>query len=256
MDWKIIILLLLGFASCTADGEETEFQSDQKAENEIKSSPEEIIVRQIENNLQIPATEKYSYKIYREELNGDDSLDYVITVNRLDFALDEAIKSDNVAKRAELGYIGRYNFIFYMDGKSKDITPAIPVASSPHAELKVSFENIRTEAYKDIMVDYRIRNSDFRRFFSVVDKIPHQTFETKIFDGLGTNKTEAYDIRFEPGSYSLSKDIVVYKAILENVTIDDPMEIYSIDPKITPTEEVDRKWFFHEAQQKYFTRTE
>ena len=61
---------------------------------------EVLIVRQIEGNLSIPATEDYSYTIYSEELNGDDSLDYIVTVNRLDFALNKAIEKGNTAQRA------------------------------------------------------------------------------------------------------------------------------------------------------------
>ncbi|MDG1148239.1 MAG: hypothetical protein P8N52_08050 [Crocinitomicaceae bacterium] len=215
---------------------------------------EVLIVRQIEGNLSIPATEDYSYTIYSEELNGDDSLDYIVTVNRLDFALNKAIEKGNTAQRAEMGYIGKYNFIFYMDGASKKITQAIPVPSSPHGILEVSFENIKTEAYKDILVDFKIRNSKFRRYFSVTNKIPLQTFETLIFDGLGTDNNTAYHIEYGSGSYSLSKDILVYKADLEDIEFKHPNDIYSANPKISSTGELERLWFFNDYQNKYFTQ--
>src|SRR5690606_10100100 len=122
-------------------------------------SIDEKIIRHIEGNLSIPRTEKYSYKIYKERLNDDDSLDYIITVNRLQKALDEAIESNNIAKRAEMGYMGNFNYFFYMDGLTKEITTAVAVPSSPYAELEVTFDHIKTEAYFDFMVDLRIRNS-------------------------------------------------------------------------------------------------
>ncbi len=248
----IISVLFLGVA-CSDGSSEKINDGTSEGNDEVQETLEHKMVRHIEGNLAILGTEKYSYEVFSEHLDGDDSIDYVITVNRLENALDNAIKSGNTAQRAEMGYIGKYNFIFYMDGATKDITPAIPVASSPHAELDVTFAHIRSEAYKDIMVDFRVRNSCFRRFFTVVNEIPLQTFEAKIFDYLGEENAEAYSIKFEPGSYSLAKDIYVYKADIENVTIKSMNDVYDIYPKITPTDQLDRKWFFNDHMQKYFT---
>lgn len=228
------------------------FENIEKKQDDYKSI-EEKIVRHIEGNLSIPRTEKYSYKIYKERLNDDDSLDYIITVNRLQKALDEAIESNNIAKRAEMGYMGNFNYFFYMDGLTKEITPAIAVPSSPYAELEVIFDHIKTEAYFDFMIDFRIRNSKFRRFYTVIDDTPRQTFEAKIFDRLGETNPEAYIVKFVPGSFSLAKDIWIYKGILENVKVNSPNDVYAINPKITPTEELERKWFFSDTQNKYFT---
>lgn len=254
MKYFYFLILLVGLFSCTE--EQVQDNTENHSTSKVKKSPtvEEMIIRQIEGDLKIPATEKYTYKIYSEELNGDDSLDYIVTVNRLDFALNKAIEKGNITQRAAMGYVGNYNFIFYMDGASKEITPSIPIPSSPHGELAVTFENIKTEAYKDIMVDFRIRNSKFRRYFSVMNKIPMQTFETMVFDGLGTDEKVAYHIEYGPGSYSLAKDILVYKAKLEDVTYDEPNDVYNINPKIESTGELERLWFFNDYQNKYYTQ--
>lgn len=253
MKYFFLSILLAGLYAC---GEDHNHDKVDQQSPTVQKSPtvEEMIVRQVEANLTIPANEKYSYKIYSEELNGDDSLDYIVTVNRLDFALNKAIQKGNIAQRAAMGYVGNYNFIFYMDGATKEITQSIPVPSSPHGKLTVSFENIKTEAYKDILVDFRIRNSKFRRYFSVVNKIPLQTFETLVFDGLGTDEKRAFHIEYGPGSFSLSKDILVYKADLEEVEVKSPNDAYDINPKITSTGELERLWFFNDYQNKYFTQ--
>ena len=251
MKYMYFSLALLVAFSCS---EEPLNGSDETVDQEmVQETLEQKMIRHIEGNLAILGTEKYTYQIYSEYLNGDDSLDYIITVNRLEKALDEAVESGKQVQRAEIGYIGKYNFFFYMDGASKSITTAIPVPSSPHAPLTVSFENIRTEAYKDFMIDFRVRNSCFRRFFTVNKTIPQQTFEAKIYDYLGEENVEAYSVEFKKGSYSLAKDILILKGKIENVTLSSANDIYTVQPKITPSGELERKWFFNEQTNKSYT---
>lgn len=254
MRYKLLIGLLLFAVSCTEpEKKESDFFDNiENKEPEYKSIDEKII-RHIEGDLRIPGTEKYSYTIYKDNLNGDDSLDYIITVNRLEFALQEAIESGKVAKRAEMGYMGNYNYYFYMDGLTKEISASIAVPSSPYAELEVDFHTIKTEAYKDFTIDFRIINSKFRRFYTVINSIPRQTFEAKIFDGLGGSNPEAFVVEYAPGSFSLAKDILVYKGTLEKVTINSVNDVYSIHPKITSTGILERKWYFSDPKNKYFT---
>lgn len=254
MKHYLLFGLFVFLISCEeAPKKESDFFENIEKNQETYKSIDEKIIRHIESNLSIPRTEKYTYQIYKQRLNDDDSLDYIITVNRLQKALDEAIESNNIAKRAEMGYMGNFNYFLYMDGLTKEITPAIAVPSSPYAELEVSFEHIKTEAFYDFMIDFRIRNSKFRRFYTVIDDTPRQTFEAKIFDRLGETNPEAYIVNFVPGSFSLAKDIWIYKGKLESVTVNSPNDVYSINPNITPTEELERKWFFSDAQNKYFT---
>lgn len=248
---SLALLSALFLFSCGSEPEKDEMHDSQ--ENEVEMSDADFIRRQIEGNLRIPATEVYDLKMYQENLNGDDVPDYIITVNRLQFALNEAIERGNVAKRAEIGYMGNYNYFFYMNGANRTMSAPIPVPSSPHAKLRVTFEKIRSEAYFDVMVDFRIRNSGWRRFFTILRDSPLQTFEMKCFDGLGTSAREAYSASFERGTYSLAKDILVYKADLEEMTFDDPMGVYTADPLITPSTVLDRKWFFNDNELKYFT---
>lgn len=254
MQYKLLFGLLLFTVSCTEPvKKESDFFDNIENKEPDYNSIEEKITRHIESDLRIPATEKYSYAIYKSNLNGDDSLDYVITVNRLEFALQEAIESGKVANLAEMGYMGNYNYYFYMDGLSKEISASIPVPSSPYAELEVEFHSIKTEAYKDFTIDFRIINSKFRRFYTVINSIPRQTFEAKIFDGLGDSNPEAYVVEYAPGSFTLAKDILVYNGTLEKVTVNSVNDVYSIHPKITSTGKLDRKWYFSEAKNKYFT---
>lgn len=253
MKYAFVIITGMILSACGTETTEDPISIINQPKPEEAVFTEALMIRQIESKLEIPGTEKYRYEVYREDLNGDDSLDIIVTVNQLDKALNEAIESGEVAKRAEVGYIGNYNHFFYIDGKTKEMSPPIAVPSSPHANLSVHFDHIRSEAYKDLLIDFRIRNSCFRRFFTVVNRIPRQTFEAKIFDGLGGENPEAYVIQYDKGSYSLAKDILVYRGILESIQIKDPNEVYQLEPKITPTEKLERKWFFNDRDLKYFT---
>jgi len=247
---SILFLSLLLF-SCTEEIEDPITDSDKEV---FVETTEQKITHHIEATLQIPATEKYTYETFASHVNGDDSLDVVIAVNLLDRAMNKAIASDNLAKRAETGFSGRYNYFFVMDGASKEITPAIPVPSSAKGKLKVSFENIRTEAYKDILIDYKVDNASFRRYFTMYNSIPKEIFEIMLYDGLGDMENHAIVTEYEQGSYSLSKDILIYSGELEQVKFDDPSKVYEYDPKIKKTELLERRWFYNDNQRKYFTR--
>ena len=79
----------------------------------IKEDLETRARRHAEARLGISPTEKYTLAIYKENLDDDESIDAVIAINRLNFAMNEAAKSRNPAKSAELGFMGNYNYIFY-----------------------------------------------------------------------------------------------------------------------------------------------
>ena len=101
MKYIIIFFTLALLISCK---ETTEPIVNKKTTQEKPETLERRIVRTIEAGLDIPATEKYSYKIYKEHLDNDDSLDYIITINRLEFAKQKAINGEKLAKRAEVGF--------------------------------------------------------------------------------------------------------------------------------------------------------
>ncbi len=237
------------------------FACSEKVGNKNKEKPKDVIVEtldqkikhHIEASLQIPATEKYVFEKYEAHVNGDDSLDIVITVNRLDHALERAINSDRLAKRAETGFMGNYNFFFVLDGKTKEITPPILVPSSAKAKLQVKFENIRTEAYKDILIDFKLEHGAFRRFFTMYNGLPKEVFQIMLYDGLGDMENQAISIEYDQGSYSLAKDILIYVGKLEEVEFNDPSEVYNYNPKIENTKILERRWFFNDNQRKYFT---
>mgnify|MGYP003644039145 CR=1 FL=1 len=247
----LFLFLSLLLFSCTQEIKDNPSDVDKGV---IIETIEQKIVHHIEANLQIPATEEYTYETYESHLDNDDSIDMVITVNLLDRAMKKAIAGNRLAKRAETGFSGRYNYFFIMDGASKEISVANPVSSSAKAKLTISFENIRTEAYKDIIIDYKLDNASFRRYLTIYDGILTETFEIMMYDGLGDMENHSIVTEYDQGSYSLAKDILIYSGELEKVKFDDPSKVYDFDPEIKKTDILERRWFYNDKQRKYFTK--
>jgi len=244
-----IIAFTLLFVSCKDAPSENQVIED-KPEIE-KGSLEDIIEQHIEGNLQIPATEDYSFKIHKEHLDGDDKMDAIITVNRLQFALNEAAKSDNSAKRAEFGFMGNYNYIFFYDGGLDKISPQIAIPSTPQAELKVSFEHVSSSAYKDILIDFRVRNASYKDFYTVSNHTPRRIFQWKNFDGLGNKINEAYTFKIEEGAVGLQKDILVMKANIVQPT--EKVDLFTFEPELKESNELVHRFFYNDQMGKYVT---
>lgn len=219
---------------------------------EDKSDLSAYAKRHIEAQLQIPATEKYTLTILKENLDGDDKKDAVILVNRVEFAINEAAKSNNPAKNAALGFMGSYNYMFYFDGGLNMISPAINIPSSPILPLQVSFAYISSTLYKDILIDFRIRNASYKDFFTVINHTPRRIFQWKNFDGLGTQETEAYTFKFENSEYAPQKDILVYKAKIQAIAPGKDVNV--ITPKLDNTNELAYRFFYLAQEGKYVTK--
>lgn len=204
--------------------------------------------RHIEATLRIPATEKYTLSIHKENLDGDDKQDAIILVNRYQYAMDEAVQSTNPAKRAELGYMGNYNYFFYFDGALNLISPPLAIPSSPMLPLKVSFENISSSSFKDILIDFRIRNSSYKDFYTVTKHTPRRIFQWKIFDGIGTPNAESFIFNYETGSYCEAKDIVISKGRMG--AIPKKADLFIYEPTITAEKKQETLFRFFYLPQK------
>ena len=250
-----LFILCLFFISCNEkvdSGVDTKevFESVDKLEN---LPFDERVKREVEGKIGIPANEKYTLSVHKAHLNADNNEDAIVLVNRLQFAIDEAAKSENAAKMAELGYMGNYNYFIYYDGKLNKFSNPITVASSPEAKLKVVFENIQSEVFKDVSIEYRIRNSAFRNYYLIKDGILQIMFQWKLFDYIGTATPEANFISFEKGTMSSFKDIVVYEGKIKGYT-PQISNVYSYDPVIEKSTVQLHRFFFDPKTLKYYTK--
>lgn len=256
----LLILTLFVLAGCTPN-EEPKTPLDFNDKTELGDpfeglSMKDAVELHIRRELSISVDEPIDYQIYEANCDGDANLDAVITVNLLDRAIDEAIKSETVAKKAAIGFMGNYNYIIYRDGFSGKFSSARAIASSPKAKLKITFEHIRSEKQKDILVDYRILNAGYRNFFSVTNGHFLRTNQVKLFDGIGTKDAIVYALEYETGLISTSKDIVAYEGTFTNPTFTSPDDVYLFEPQVSKTQHVHERWFFNPKDLKYYLKKE
>jgi hypothetical protein len=249
MKRMMIFGMLLLASACTTTNDTADKPVNDKLE--ANEDFETKVRRHVEGQLTIPRKEKYTLTIHREQLDGDGKLDGIIAVNRLEFALEEAKESDKTAKRAEIGFMGSYNYFFYYDGATNKLSAPIKLPSSPYAPLVVNFENITSEDYKDILIDYRVLSASYKDFYTITNRVPRRIFQWKNFDGLGKSTYEAYVFEYDKGTMVESRDIIVRKALLEQPSGE--ADIYTFQPTLTPTKEIAYRFFVHPAHGKYVT---
>jgi len=246
--FQILVLLFNATILLYSCQEEEEIGSTQNT-SEKKESVESIAKRFVESKLEINPTEKYTLSIYKAQLDGDNNEDAIVAVNRYNFAVEKSLKSKNPGKVAEIGYMGPYNYIFYYDGATGEMTGPTEIPSTPIAPLKISFEKVMSDAYSDVIVSFRIRNSCFKHIYSVQNKKPRLVFGWKIFDGFGSPNSEACHLVYETKAVSLPKDIRVMKArILPSKQNQD----FNVDdPEIEKLNEEEYRFFYNPKQGKY-----
>lgn len=253
MQKLILVLPVLILFSCGENKQEIDQTQEKSSENTVYQTPEQLAERHVEADLKIPGNEEYTMKLYSEHLNNDDSIDYIITVNRFDRAMEEAASSDMVAKLAEIGYTGKYNHFYFMDGATKKFSSVTTIASSPFTELDVSFEYITTGSHKDIMIDYHIIDSYFRNYYSIRNNTPDEMLRSELFLRLGKPKELAYAIEFIPGEGE-ARDVLVYEAELGPYTIEKPEDVYSAQPERVKTDKLELHWKYNPASGNYYLK--
>ena len=249
------LLLLIPVFLLSCKEEEKPNQDPQAVEGPALKGQQTLATyadRMVRAKLGIQANEKFDLKIYRAQLDADGIEDAIVTVNRLDYAMKEAMASPNPAKRAELGFMGNFNYFFFFDGKLDMLSPPIAIPSSPLLPLQVSFENISSPNYKDILIDFRIRNASYKDFYTVSNHTPRRIFQFKNFDGLGTPITEAYHFEYGAGSYGPQKNIFVMEANLE--TLPNGADPNTFIPQVKPLEKIKYTFFYLESEAKYATK--
>ncbi|MCO5258874.1 MAG: hypothetical protein M9916_01905 [Crocinitomicaceae bacterium] len=248
----LLTLFLYGCTSNTPTSTEAPIKLDNQKDDDDPSLPFEQRLKQyIERKLNTRPNENYSVKIYEENLNGDGKKDLIITVNRLENAIKTAEEKHLVSKSEVMGFFGNHNYMIYYSSITNKFTPPFIIASSPQRELKISFEHISSEQYKDVVVDYAIRNSQFRKIYLMLDDLPFYSFQWKLYDGWGTNQLEAYCFDYGTGSYSNVKDIIINKATMKNIGETD--DYNAVEPEITCTNQLVKRFFFNTQDRKYYT---
>lgn len=253
---NVFFITLLLLVSCTSkkatDNENSDIVAVEKKNKVNYKNFDERIKFEVREKLALSSEEKFTFEVFYEHLNSDEKKDAIITVNRLEEAMNSAVKSKNPAKLAEIGYMGEYNFFFFYDGEKDEISVPIVVRSSAKTPLKVYFDNIQSESVKDIIIEYRINNAAFRNYYFMQGNDLQLVFMWKAFDKIGTSDYKASTFSYGEGTFCLVNDILIHKGKIKNYTtnIDD---LFKYEPEIEATEELEYRFMFDPAKQKYVT---
>lgn len=252
---KLVNISILGLLLITSScGDETTTDSNTTTEDTNEKSNESFDARakrEIMASLAIPVNEKFSMKIYKEYINADTIQDAIITINRLEYAMDEAIKNNREAKAAEIGFTGNYNYLFYYDGALDRISNPIFAPSSPGRELDIEFKPIVAPTRNDVIVGYRIRNSGWKSYFSVFNEHDMMmVFQWKSFDFAGEDHPEAFIHEFVENPNQVPMDIAIYSSEIDSYT-KNIGDIYKYIPSITKKKELRLKFFLDPVAKKY-----
>jgi len=250
MNFKYFFIFILFINFSCSDQKETSDQAGKTTSTAL--TLEEMVYSHVEKALSIPKSEKYSLKIYKNNLDGDDKMDAIITVNRLEYALKEAKESGIYNLREKMGFNGSFNYIFYFDGGLNLISPEIIMPSCPQSELKIEFKSILSEICKDVIVDFKIQNASFRSYISIRNHNPKSVFQWKVYDNLGEENESSIYFDYDEGTVGLAKDILIYKGKIENSK--NVKDLYSFNPEISKTDELLHRFFYFESEGKYFTK--
>jgi hypothetical protein len=254
LSWSFVLILFV--AACTdSSSPKTDtpiIPALEQNNDDDPSLPFDQRLRQyVERSIEIESNEKYTLKIYEEHLNDDDKKDLIITVNRLEYAIQKAKDNNNTVKSESLGFFGNYNYIIYYSSITGKFSKPIIMGSTPQRELGIMFDNISSTKHKDVIVDYAIRNAQYRKIFLFIDDRPIYAFHWKKYDGWGTPELISYCFEFGPGSYSDVKDVIVKQGKMKNIA---PTADYNTEePIIECTDILVKRFFYNTKDGKYYT---
>ena len=109
MRYSVLLLLVGSFVACAPKSEDIKPVVEKTSAKTKHNSVEEIMIGHIESKLNINAIEKYEIEIFKEELNRDDSTDWIVSVNLLDRALNQAAATNRIKQMEAVGYMGQFN---------------------------------------------------------------------------------------------------------------------------------------------------
>jgi hypothetical protein len=254
---KIILLIFLGITSCEeAKKDDTknkkEATADKKIVNVFDSDFENFIRREIEAELAINAAENYTLEIHRSRLDKDTITDAVITLNRREFGLERMKKEgkENLLKKS--GYTLRENYVFVYKGSSGKVLTTPPIGSSVFHTLSVFFEQITTPGQNDFWVEYRFRNSLFRNYYTLKGETLYLTLNCPVFDQIGEENPEVFDITHRSVKTRIAKDIVIYEAVIPDYDPENIEDINDYSPSRIEAKEDIFVYFIYDNDRKSY----
>lgn len=243
---------IIAIHGCSSDKKNNQNQTKDSAKNEL--SNKEQLVKKIEAELAISAVEKYDIQILPGFINSDTLKDQLILVNRKQFAYKHVKGTQSQSFFDRIGHTGPYNYVFVQLGGVKKLLSTTAVGSNVNYPLKAEFLFLTSKANKDFYVDYRIKNSLQRNYYTVRNKSIYLTFSCPVFDSIGSKNPVVYDIKHKESPVRISKDIVLYEGKFTDYKPNQIQDTYDFEPKnIESTGKIFAYFIFDEERMKYVT---
>lgn len=247
----IISISLLFFFSCAEKQKIEVAKNDDVTEIE---NFEKWAKREVESLLTINATENYTMTIHEEYLDRDTLIDAVVLVNREEFAKKKAAEDGDTSFEELVGYTGPYNHVFTYINGSKKLLQAPPVGSSAEYPLTVQFETISNPSQKDFFIEYRVKSSVNRNYYTLDKGKVILTFSCPLYDFMDPQNPTIYAIKHQESDVRISKDIALYKGNIVNYspnTIQDFMSYYP--EEVVATDDLYVYFIYDKKRMKYVT---
>lgn len=231
-----------------------EKKTESKEEIKVELSSEEKLIRQIENELDISAAEHYDVQILPKYIDSDTIKDKLILVNRKEYAYKhvKGTKSENFFNKT--GHTGLYNYVFVQLGGKDKLLSTTPVGSNVDFPLEAEFEVLTSAAQKDFYVNYRIKNSLLRNYYTVRNQKIYLTLSCPVFDSVGAVNPVVYDIEYRMSPKRFSKDIVLNNGEFIDYNPNEIQDPNNYTPKgIVSTGELFAYFIFDNERMKYVT---
>lgn len=260
MNRIVSIIICIICISCNNLNKESEIDNRVPSENENIPIPDSIkqdfskhLMYTLQGVFQISPGENYKSSVLDVDYNGDGIQDKIITINRLEKANFDLKNHENPAKMLEMGQMGNYNHFIIYNGKDSSFNSPVTIPSSPYLPLSIHAIALQNDIKSELQVDYRIRNAAYRAYYTIYKEQTKMVFQWKLFDGLGTNDTEAYSFDINNSGISSNfKDIIIYKADLENLPKNENANTFN--PKCSRKGPIFTTFFYLDKEGKYFTK--
>ncbi len=212
-----------------------------------QKSVKERGIAYIENYLKINAAEDYGLEYFEEFITDDTIKDALFLVRRVGYAELKARKANVYNNYLKFGLTANENYIFIYNGKTKKFSTTAPIGASMDQPIEIDFQSITSLVKKDILVKYYILNSKFASYYTAGKESFYPVLNHPIYSYSNQDSLEAYAVKYEEGTFSLAKDIDLYKAVLAN----DQKEV--TEENLVATEQRHLRFMFDPRKQKYVT---
>jgi hypothetical protein len=120
--------------------------------------------------------------------------------------------------------------------------------------LSFKLSNERNKNRNLFYVNYRIRNSLHRNYYSIRKNRMYLTFSCPIFDSIGEQDPRVFAIKHQESTVRISKDIAMYEGKIVGYNPSQIEDVNSYKPRqIIPTDQLYVYFIFDESSMKYKT---